>query len=105
MLSSSEIFCSGITSVDRARILGASAAIVYRTVPGCHAVRQCIFLDVETNFRFRWLRRGFEERPQLLIDFAQRGVMEEQGLINLGQPFQNRGIGGEIFAHFYEGTD
>jgi hypothetical protein len=53
-----------------------------------------------------WFFRGRrEEGPEFLIDVAQGRIVDEDGFINLGQALQDGGIGGEFFAHLYEGTD
>jgi hypothetical protein len=33
------------------------------------------------------------ERPEFLIDFAERAIVEEEGFINLGQAFEDGGVG------------
>jgi len=40
-----------------------------------------------------------------LVDVAERAIVQEEGFIDLSQAFQNSGVGGEVFAHFAEGTD
>jgi hypothetical protein len=41
----------------------------------------------------------------LLKDFAQGGVVEQQGFVNFGQAPEDGGVGGEVLAHFDESAD
>jgi hypothetical protein len=73
--------------------------------PFSHAVREGIFFDMETDLGFWRGGWGLEQRSELLIDFPQRGVVEEQGFVNFCQALKDGGVGGEVFAHFDEGAD
>ena len=48
------------------------------------AVREGIFFDVEADFGFGRWRRRLKQRAEFLVDFAERDIVEEQGLINFG---------------------
>jgi len=64
-----------------------------------------VLFDVETDFRFWRSGRRFQQRPKFLEDVAQSRVVDEQGFFNLGQAFENGGVGGEVCAHLHEGAD
>src|ERR1017187_3789479 len=62
-------------------------------------------LAVEANATFWRFRRWREERQELLVDVTQGGVVQENGFVNLGQTFEDGGVGGEFLAHLHKGTD
>src|ERR1039458_6272619 len=64
-----------------------------------------VFLDVEADLGFRRCRRRRKQRAEMLKDFAQGGVVEEQGPVNFGQAPEDGGVGGEVLAHFDKSAD
>jgi len=64
-----------------------------------------VFLDVEANFGFGRLWRRFQQGAELLEDFPQRHVMNQQRLAYFREASENGGIGGDLLAHFDEGAD
>jgi hypothetical protein len=52
----------------------------------------------------RFLRRR-EERAQLLVEIAQRRIMEEECVINLREPLHEGIVRRQLITTFYEGTD
>jgi hypothetical protein len=48
---------------------------------------------------------GGSKRAELLVNVAEASVVDEQALINLGQAFEDGGIGGKVLAHFDKGAD
>ena len=64
------------------------------------AIKDGVFFDVEANFRLRWLRRRLQQGAELLEDFPQRHVMNQQRFVYLGQASENGGVRGDILAHF-----
>ena len=73
--------------------------------PLSHAVRDGVFFDVEADFGFGGRGWRLEQRAELLEDFAQRGVVEQQGFVYFGEALEDGGVGGEVLAHFDEGAD
>lgn len=51
----------------------------------------------------RW--RRLKEWPEFLVDVAERAIVQEEGFIDFGQAFEDGGVGGEVLAHFDEGTN
>jgi hypothetical protein len=68
-------------------------------------VRNRIFFDVETDSGFG--RRGWrlKQRAEFLVDVTECTIVQEEGFINLGQAFEDGGVGSQVFAHFDEGAD
>ena len=53
-----------------------------------------------------WLRwRRLQLRAELVIDFSQSRIMDEQGFVNLGQAFEDGGTGGVLLPHLDKSTD
>jgi hypothetical protein len=73
--------------------------------PSSHAVREGVFFDVKADFGFWGRGWRLEQRAELLKDLAERGVVEQQGFVNLGQAPEDGGVGGEVLAHFDEGAN
>ena len=68
------------------------------------AVSNGILFDVEADFGFGRRGRRLKQRAEFLVDLAQRAIVQEEGLVNFSQAFENGGVGGEILAHFDKGT-
>jgi hypothetical protein len=64
-----------------------------------------VFFDMEANFGFGRLWRRFQQGAELLEDFPQRYIVNQQRFVYLGQASENGSIGGDLLAHFDEGAD
>ena len=85
-----------------------SSAPVYGRPPdnsSPYSVRDSILFDVEADFGLwgRW--RRLKQGPELLVDVAQRAIVQKEGLINFGKALQDDGVGGKVLAHFDESAD
>jgi hypothetical protein len=69
------------------------------------AVGDGVFFDVEADFRLKWLRRGLQQRAELLEDLPQRHIVNQQRFVYLGQASENGRVRGDILAHFHESTN
>ena len=50
----------------------------------------------------RRIRRWGEKRADFLIEIAQGGIMKEEGVINLREPFLHGVVRGKRFAHLHK---
>jgi hypothetical protein len=64
-----------------------------------------VFFDMEANFGFGRLWRRFQQGAELLEDFPQCHVMNQQRLVYFREASENGSIGGDLLAHFDEGAD
>ena len=64
-----------------------------------------VFFDMEANFGFGRQWRRFQQGAELLEDFPQRHVVNQQRFVYFREASENGGIGGDILAHFDEGAD
>ena len=48
-----------------------------------------VFFDMEANFRLRWLRRRLQQGAELLEDFPQRHIMNQQRLVYFREASEN----------------
>ena len=69
------------------------------------AVRHGVFFDMEADFRFWGCGRRLEQRAELMKDFTQGGVVEEQRFVNFCQALEDGSVGSEVLAHFNKGAD
>src|SRR5664279_2642766 len=68
-------------------------------------VKDGVFFDMEANFGFGRLWRRFRQGAELLEDFPQHHVMNQQRFVYFCEASENGGIGDDILAHFDEGAD
>ena len=61
-----------------------------------------VFFDMEANFGFGRLWRRFQQWAELLEDFPQRYIVNQQRFVYLGQASENGRVRGDILAHFHE---
>ena len=64
-----------------------------------------VFFDMEANFGFGRLWRRFQQWAELLEDFPQRYIVNQQRFVYLGQASENGRVRGDILAHFHESTN
>jgi hypothetical protein len=57
-----------------------------------------LFADGKADGFAGGFRRRQHQGPDLFIQIDERLIVREQGLLDLGQPFGQRGRGGELFA-------
>ena len=60
---------------------------------------------MEADFGFGRGWRRLKEGAELLIDVAERAIVQEEGFINFGEAFEDGGVGSEVFAHSDKGAD
>jgi hypothetical protein len=63
-----------------------------------------VFFDMEANFGLGRLGRRFQQGAELLEDFPQRHVVNQQRFVYLGQAPENGRVRSDILAHFHEST-
>ena len=69
------------------------------------AIGHGVFFDVEADFGPGWRRRGLQQRAQLLEDFAQRDVVDQQGFVYFREAPEKGGMGGDVLTHFDQGAN
>src|ERR1051326_683332 len=71
--------------LHRASLIFASVCLNGDTGSWLGAIRKTVFLNMEADLGFGWRWRWFEQWAEFLINIPQRGVVQQQGLINFGQ--------------------